>query len=172
MTAKLAELNRADRVAFVEVCGPLYEHSPWIAERAWTHRPFETLAALHGAFRRVLAEATSEEQLALICAHPDLVGRAALAGQLTSASTREQAAAGLTALSSDEIEAFRTYNGEYHRRFGFPFVICARENKKAAILAALPKRLLNDREQEIRTALAEIDKIAWLRLCDAIEETS
>jgi OHCU decarboxylase len=118
----------------------------------------------------VVRSASTDEQLGLIRAHPDLVGRLAREGRLTRESTGEQAAAGLDQLSTDEVAAFERYNAEYLERFGFPFVICARENRKDAILAAIPKRLANSREQEIATALAEIDKIARLRMNDAIWE--
>ncbi|HEX4130094.1 MAG TPA: 2-oxo-4-hydroxy-4-carboxy-5-ureidoimidazoline decarboxylase [Pirellulales bacterium] len=166
----LAELNAADQAQFAAVCGPLFEHSPWIAERTWPRRPFATRTALHRDLCATVERAALDEQLALIRAHPDLVGRAALAGQLTAASSQEQAAAGLDALSADEIRRFQEYNAAYRERFGFPFVICAREHKKDAILAALPMRLNNSPQQEINTALAEIGKIVWLRLLDAVAE--
>jgi OHCU decarboxylase len=111
---------------------------------------------------------TEDEQVALIRAHPDLVGRAALAGTLSSASTAEQAAAGLDRLTPDEIADFTRLNAEYQARFGFPFVICARENKKESILAGFSARLTNSREREIQAALAEIAKIGWLRLLDSV----
>jgi 2-oxo-4-hydroxy-4-carboxy-5-ureidoimidazoline decarboxylase len=169
MTPTLAELNAADRERFVAVCGPLFEHSPWIAERTWTQRPFENLASLHQSLVSTVSKATRDEQLALLRAHPDLVGRAALAGQLTRESRGEQAAAGLGELSTEEVAAFARYNAAYREKFGFPFVICARHNRKDAILAALPARLANDRDTEISWALDEIAKIAWLRLVDAVE---
>jgi len=110
-----------------------------------------------------------EQQVALLQAHPDLVGRAAQAGTLTPESSREQAAAGLNRLTPEEITTFNRLNQAYWSRFGFPFVICARLNKKEAILKAFPVRLENSRQQEIKTALAEIEKIASLRLADLIE---
>jgi OHCU decarboxylase len=114
--------------------------------------------------------ATRDEQLNLINAHPDLVGTAALAGQLTAESTREQASAGLGNLTPDERGRFARYNAQYRGQFGFPFVICARENKKDAILAAFPRRLANSRDVEIQTALVEIGKIARLRVLDAVAD--
>jgi OHCU decarboxylase len=167
----LTQLNTLGRPYFVSVCGPLFEHSPWIAQRTWPNHPFESLAALHDALCQHMHSASDEEKLALINAHPDLVGRLAREGQLTRESNTEQAAAGLNQLTRDEIELFDRYNAEYRAKFGFPFVICARENKKAAILAAFPVRLNNTCEQEIATALAEIAKIARLRLFDAVEES-
>jgi 2-oxo-4-hydroxy-4-carboxy-5-ureidoimidazoline decarboxylase len=163
-------LNTFDRNRFVAVCGPLFEHSPWIAERAWAARPFASVDELHRALCDVMYSATIEEQIKLISSHPDLVGRLAKQGRLTRESTAEQAAAGLDGLSADDADAFDRYNSTYRERFGFPFVICARENKKAAILAAFPVRLGNSREAEIRTALAEIAKIARLRLMDAVSD--
>jgi OHCU decarboxylase len=107
-----------------------------------------------------------EQQLALICAHPDLVGKIALAGQLTKESSNEQAGAGLNKLTTMEIDLFQKQNSAYKNKFGFPFVICARLNKKEAILAGFERRLKNSRESEVKTALEEIFKIAELRLRD------
>jgi OHCU decarboxylase len=118
----------------------------------------------------IVKSSSVDEQLQLIRAHPDLVGRLAREGRLTAQSSIEQAAAGLTHLTADEARQFDTYNLAYKNRFGFPFVICARENRKAAILAAFPRRLNNTRETEIATALQEIFKIARLRLADVVSE--
>ncbi len=164
----VAEINALDREAFVAALGPLFEGSPWIAAEAWPARPFSDLDQLHAALCRVMYEAPTGRQIALIRAHPDLVGKAALAGTLTPESTREQAAAGLDRLTPEEIATFRRYNQAYKEKFGFPFVICARENKKESILAGFERRLGNTREQEISTALGEIAKISYLRLRDAV----
>lgn len=170
MPCPLAELNACDLPRFLEVCGPLYEHSPWVAERAFSHRPYASREALHAALVAAVAAATGDEQLALIRAHPDLVGRLAREGRLTAASTGEQAAAGLDELTSDEIAAFERFNRAYRDRFGFPFVICARENRKEAILAAFPVRLAHSAEEERIAALTEIARIGRLRLNDAVGE--
>jgi OHCU decarboxylase len=171
MKISLAQLNQADRTQFVAVCGPLFEHSPWIAERTWDPRPFASLNVLHDELVRTMRAASVDEQLMLIASHPDLVGRLAREGKLTRESTNEQAAAGLTQLSDTEIADFERYNAAYREKFGFPFVICARENKKDAILAAFPVRLEHTRQQEINAALTEIGKIARLRLLDAVSES-
>ena len=163
---KLARLNSLPRDEFVRVVGPVFELSPWIAEAAWAKRPFAGIDQLHQALCRTVRAAGQEKQLALIRAHPDLVGRLALAGQLTKESTGEQASAGLDRLSPEEVEWFQQNNAAYKEKFGFPFVICARLNKKEAILNGFKVRLQNSREQEIQTALAEIFKIAELRLRD------
>lgn len=159
-----------DQAGFVAVCGPLFEGSPWIAERTWIHRPFPSVAVLLSALTATLAQAGEAEQVALICAHPDLVGRLAREGGLSRESIGEQAAAGLDALSESEVELFDRRNADYRKKFGFPFVICARENRKEAILEAFPRRLLHTRTEEIAAALGEIAKIARLRLLDRVVE--
>jgi OHCU decarboxylase len=164
----LDQLNRADRATFAAAIGHIFEHSPWVAEATWPQRPFADLRALHAALCATVESAGPERQLALIRAHPDLAGRLARAGQLGAESTQEQIAAGLDALSPDEAASFDGYNRVYREKFGFPFVICAREHRKQAILAAFPQRLPNSRAQEVSVALAEIAKIAWLRLQDCI----
>jgi 2-oxo-4-hydroxy-4-carboxy-5-ureidoimidazoline decarboxylase len=165
----LAELNRADRTAFVTALGHLFEHSPWVVERTWPRRPFADAAGLHAELCAELVRAPREEQLDLIRAHPDLAGRLAQRGQLTAASTREQASAGLHELTADERMRFQRLNQEYRGKFGFPFVICARLNDRVTIDRALEARLQNDAEVERATALAEIEKIAWLRLQDVLK---
>lgn len=168
MPYTIEELSRLDRDAFVAAVGHVFERSPWIAAAAWERRPFASGEDLHRAMLAVVGGAGEERQLALIRAHPDLAGRVALAGALTAESAREQAAAGLTALSAEELARFTASNEAYRSRFGFPFVICAREHRREAILAAFPPRLANDRATEIATALAEIGKIARLRLQDLV----
>jgi 2-oxo-4-hydroxy-4-carboxy-5-ureidoimidazoline decarboxylase len=164
----VARLNELSREAFVRVIGPVFEHSPWITEQTWAQRPFESSGALHRALCGTVLASDQPRQLALIGAHPDLAGTAVRAGTLTPASTREQASGGLDKLSPEEAALFDKYNREYRERFGFPFVICVRQNKKEAMLAGFERRLRNSREQEIEAALAEIFKIAELRLHDLI----
>ena len=167
---ELRRLNVMNRDGFVRTVGHVFEFSPWIAERTWNQHPFASLEQLHQKLVQTLQAANEEEKLKLIRAHPDLVGKMADAGNLTAESRSEQAAAGLDRLSPDDAEAFRAYNEMYRDQFGFPFIICARENKKDAILSAFPKRLKNSREKEIAAALDEIAKIARLRLIDAVQE--
>jgi OHCU decarboxylase len=164
----LDALNVADTATFVNALGFIFEDSPWVAERTWARRPFADIDALHTAMCAVVAAAQPSEQLALIRAHPDLVGRAALAGTLSPASASEQAAAGLDRLDPEEVVMFEQLNAAYRSRFHFPFVICVRENKKSAIAAGLASRVRNERPTEITTALAEIAKIARLRLAGAV----
>ena len=164
MSSALTEINGLSQPEFVRIVGPVFEHSPWIAEVAAKQRPFGDREALHAAMCAIVRTASEDKQLALIRAHPDLVGRAVL----TAESNREQAAAGLMQLSPDEVALFDRYNTEYKARFGFPFIICARKNKKEAILGAFPARLKHSKETEIKTALDQIFQIAELRLADLI----
>jgi len=164
----LDEINKLEKEAFVQTLAGLFEGRPWIVARAWSKRPFASLEALHQTLCSIMYEASPGQQVALLCAHPDLVGRAALAGTLSPASTGEQAAAGLDRLTPTEIETFQYYNQEYRARFGFPFVICARENKKESILAGFATRLHNSRSHEIKIALDEIAKICWYRVSDTV----
>jgi 2-oxo-4-hydroxy-4-carboxy-5-ureidoimidazoline decarboxylase len=152
--------------------GPVFEHSPWIAAAVVSHRPFASREALHAALCDVVLAAGRERQIALIQAHPDLVGREVRERTgLTAESSREQAAAGLMDLTPDDIARFDRYNTAYKARFGFPFVICARQNKKEAILRAFPERLTHTRDEEIAAALAQIFEIARLRLEDLLPTT-
>lgn len=164
----LSQVNTLDQQDFVAALGGLFEGPPWIAEEAWHARPFAGVDDLHAKLCAVMYAAPEERRVGLLRAHPDLVGRAALAGTLTPASTAEQAAAGLDRLAPDEIATFARLNAAYQARFGFPFVICARENKKESILAGFAARMGNTREQEIAAALAEVAKICRLRLLDTL----
>jgi OHCU decarboxylase len=149
-----------DRNAFVARYGPLFEHSPWVAEAAWEHGPFAGREELYEALRAALFAAPRERQLALIRAHPDLGEKAAMTGE----SRREQASAGLDRLSPDEYETFMRANAAYRERFGFPLVVCVRDHDKGSILRAAGERLAHDREREVGVALEEIARIARHRL--------
>ena len=175
MTTPSCSIDAVDalpRPVFVALFGGVFEHSSWVAEAAWDRRPWRSLQELYAGMCAAVRDVGPERQLALIRAHPDLVGRAALAGTLTRASTAEQTAAGLDPgrLSADEVARFAEANDAYQARFGFPFVICVRENAKEAILAGMAQRLGNEPDEEVATALAEIEKIAWYRLADLIAD--
>ncbi|KHL55826.1 2-oxo-4-hydroxy-4-carboxy-5-ureidoimidazoline decarboxylase [Xanthomonas cannabis] len=150
-----------DDAAFVARYRELFEHSPWVVERAARRRPF---ADVYRGLMQVVLDASPEDQLALIRAHPELAGKAAIDRTLTAASAAEQAAVGLDRLSEDEFKRFHALNQAYRHRFGFPFVICVRLHEKVGILAALERRLDAPRNAEIATAIAEIGKIVHLRL--------
>src|SRR5437868_2625721 len=128
--AKVQELNAFSRDEFTRALAPVFEHSPWVAERTADKRPFANRSELHAALCETVMKASDDEKLSLIRAHPDLVGR----DLLTPESQSEQANAGMGELSPEEVARFRDYNERYRERFGFPFVICARLNKKKAIL--------------------------------------
>ena len=147
--------------AFVERYGALFEHSPWVVERAAKRLPFDDL---HAGLMQVVDDATPDERLSLIRAHPELAGKAAIDGRLTEASAAEQASAGLDRMTAEEFERFHALNSAYAAKFGFPFIICVRLTDKPGILAAMERRLGNDRKTEIATAIAEIGEIVRLRL--------
>lgn len=165
----LSSLNEDTLAGFVAHVGPVFEHSPWIAGRTWPQRPFTSRDDLLHKLTATVRNASRGEQVALIRAHPDLAGRLAQQNALTPASSGEQASAGLDGLSPAERAHFTAANARYRERFGFPFVICARLNDQAAMLAAFARRLPLDEEEEIRNALAEIEKIAALRLADLVQ---
>lgn len=164
----LHDINAFDREQFVSTLGFLFESSPWVAERAYDARPFASENDLHQALCLVMFAADGDHQLALIKAHPDLAGKAAIAGDLTPESTREQASAGLDRLSPAEFARFTQLNSAYRTTFGFPFIICVREHSRHSILSNFEMRLQHSRDQEIGTALDEIAKIARLRLLDVM----
>lgn len=147
--------------------GDVYEHSPWVAEAAWrhglteTHDAPEALAALMGL---MLQQASSEQQIKVIQAHPDLAGKAAMAGELTQDSTSEQAGAGLDQCSPEQFSRFETLNAAYKEKFGFPFVIAVKGLDRHGILAAFEERLNNDLATERQTAIEQIIRIARFRL--------
>lgn len=160
----IPEANLLDRDAFAALLGGIFEHSPWVAGGAWEQRPFADVDDLHRAMVAVAGKAPEDAQLALLRAHPDLAGKLARGGNLTVASTTEQASAGLDQLSDAEYEQFTALNDAYQARFGFPFIIAVRENTLATILAAFERRLGHDRPAEFAAALAEVAKIARFRL--------
>jgi 2-oxo-4-hydroxy-4-carboxy-5-ureidoimidazoline decarboxylase len=157
----LDEINALPADAFVARYGALFEHSPWVIEHAALRRPFSDI---HSGLMAVVHDATPDERLALIRAHPELAGKAAIDGALTEASAAEQASAGLDRMTPAEFERFHALNAAYRDRFAMPFIICVRLTDKAGILAAMETRLANDRESEIETAIAQIGEIVRLRL--------
>ena len=163
--------SRLTRTLFIERFGEVYEHSPWIAAAACDATltaEADTAEGLAKAMAAAAAKGSEDPKQLLILAHPDLAGKLALAGTLTADSRQEQSGAGLANLSPDELARFTTLNDAYRSRFGFPFVMAVKGRSKADILAAFEKRLANDPEAEKRTALAEIDRIAALRLKDIL----
>jgi OHCU decarboxylase len=155
------------RDAFVAKFGGVFEHSPWIAERAHVREmgpAHDTAVGLWSALARVFRAASEEERLRVLNAHPDLAGKLAAAKRLTAESSAEQAGAGLDALTDDERAAFTDLNARYLAKFGFPFIIAVKGLDKAAILAAFQRRIGNDRATEFDEACRQVERIARLRL--------
>jgi urate oxidase len=153
--------------AFVERFGGIFEHSDWIARRAFADElspANDTATGLAAALTFQFRAASDEERLGVLVAHPDLAGKLAAAKRLTASSTEEQASAGLDALTDEERTRFTDLNGRYVEKFGFPFIIAVRDNTKASILAAFETRIGNDRETELATACRQVERIALLRL--------
>ena len=163
--------SRMEKARFVERFGGIFEHSPWIAERAWALElgpAHDSAAGLHNALCRMFRSATGEERLGVLRAHPDLAGKLAAAKRLTPESTAEQASAALDALTDEERATFQRLNGEYVAKHGFPFIIAVRDNTKESILAAFRTRISNDTETEFATACRQVERIAELRLKDIL----
>jgi len=166
----LRELSALSEEAFAERLAGVFEHSPWLAARAWSARPFADVDALHAALLAALAAADADAQLALIRAHPELAGKEAAAGALTAESRGEQRGAGLDQCSPEELERLRRLNAAYRERHGFPFIVAVRGLGRAQIIDTLTRRLANPTDAERATALREIGKIARFRL-DALLAT-
>ena len=164
----LDELRRLDRARFVELFGAVFEHAPWVAEEAFGAGPFHTIAALHGVMVDTMRRAPRERQLALIRAHPDLAGRAAIAGELSAASAAEQVGAGLDQCTPAEFERFQKLNDKYKEKFRFPFILAVKGRTRAEILAAFEQRLDNSPETEFNETLNQIARIARFRLEDLV----
>ena len=160
----LRELCTLDRAAFAARLAGIFEHSPWVAERTWDARPFADVDTLHAALLDTLSAADDAAKRALICAHPELAGKEAQAGTLTTASTDEQRGAGLDQCSRAELDTLRELNAAYRARHGFPFVVAVKGLSRDQIIDTLRHRLNNDSATECASCLREIGKIARFRL--------
>ena len=161
-------VNALDAVAFATCFGDVAEDSPWVAETAFETRPFVDHDALVEAFAAAVRSASSRKQLALLRAHPDLAGRAAVAGDVAEESRREQAGAGLDRLTADELTRFHVLNARYRERFGFPFVLAVKGATKDAILAAFEARIDNGTDAERAVALGNVERIFRFRIEDRV----
>ncbi len=166
----LEELNRSDDGAFAAALAGMFEHAPWVAERACSRRPFASMAELHGALVDVLRRLPEPEWVAFLRLHPELAGDAARAGQMTLDSQREQGSLALGRLPPEEARRWDAMNTVYRARFGFPFILCIRLHSMASALAAFEQRLQASREHELASALDEITLISGLRLADRITD--
>ena len=163
--------SQMGRDAFVEAYGGIFEHSAWIAERAYDLElgpAHDTAGGLHNALARMFRSASEPERLGVLTAHPDLAGKLAQAKRLTQESTSEQASAGLDALTDEERAAFTELNTRYTETFGFPFIIAVRDHDKASILAAFQRRIEQDRDTEFAEACRQVERIAEFRLRDVL----
>jgi len=170
----LSDLNSCTGAAFADTLRGIYEHSPWIPERAAARRPFATPAALKLALQTAVAEATPDEQLGLIRAHPELAGKAAIAGELTEESTHEQAKSGLNRCSAEEYALLHKLNADYNAKFGFPFILAVKGPDgngltRQAIIETFTRRLKNQRADEMAECLRQIHRIAELRIHDLLQ---
>jgi 2-oxo-4-hydroxy-4-carboxy-5-ureidoimidazoline decarboxylase len=164
MTYSLQALNQMEQSAFTEALGEIFEQTPTIAAQAWEKRPFESVEDLHQKMVAIVQSMTPEEQLALICAHPDLGSKAKMA----EASVQEQAGVGLDRLTPEEYDRFHTLNERYKSQFGFPFIIAVKNHTKSSILEAFETRLEHSQTTEMQQAIAEISQIAYFRLLQQV----
>jgi 2-oxo-4-hydroxy-4-carboxy-5-ureidoimidazoline decarboxylase len=169
-THSLLEINAMATAEFVAALGDVFEHAPWVAERAATGRPYPSVAALHEALMQAVRDAPATTQLAFVRGHPELGGKLARAGAMTEASKSEQGGLGLDRLSDEDFARFERLNAAYRERFGFPFVICVRRHTRASILAEFERRLKNDPAAELAAALTEIGEITLLRLATNVRD--
>ncbi len=174
--SKTLDLSTFNETSFTSTFGFLYENSPWIAATAWQNTLSKqpdlsavTIDTVLSACQAAVDNADETQQLALICAHPDLAGKAAIEGELTEESTKEQMAARLDQCSPEEYSAFQKFNADYHLKFGFPFVMAVRNSSRHEIMVAFEARLFNDSETEFATALENIHQIAQLRLAAFVQ---
>lgn len=162
-------MNALGKREFVERFGGIFEHSPWVAERAWENRPFQSSHALHEAMMRAVREAGQEQQLALIGAHPELAGAEAKEGTLTADSSSEQARLGFTRLTPDEFSLMKNLNTEYRAKFGFPCIVALRLHAtREGAISEMRRRLGNGRETELKNALEQIGHITRGRLAELL----
>ena len=164
MTVTLADLNCMDPAAFATAVGDVFELAPWVASAVHARRPFSTVADLHAAMMGAVRAAPREQQIAFVRNHPDLAGKAARAGDVTDDSRREQASAGLDALSDEEFTRFHRLNDAYKAKFGFPFMICVRRHTRDSILEQFERRVARDEAVEFAQALQEVSYITRLRI--------
>ena len=160
----IKELNSLPRDQFVAAIGWVFEHSSWVAERAWPRRPFRDRNQLHDVMKEEVERAAREEKLALLCAHPDLGTRA----RISTASSGEQSGVGLDRLTPEEYRRLQELNTAYRKKFGFPFIYAVKGSNKYDILRALERRLELAPEEELREALEQVYRIAFFRLEEAI----
>jgi 2-oxo-4-hydroxy-4-carboxy-5-ureidoimidazoline decarboxylase len=160
----LAELNALGAGGFTAALGPIFEHSPWVVARTHVAGPFASVGALHRALMKTVHRASPDEQLALLRAHPELAGKAAIAGEMTAASIDEQSSAGLGACTPEEFARITALNRRYGERFGFPFILAVRGLDRHRIIEEFARRVERTRDEEVAEALRQVARITRLRL--------
>lgn len=170
MRYTLAQLNAMSERAFVAALSGIFEHSPWVARAAAAQRPYPSVDALYRAMVDVVARAGEAPQLALVHAHPELAGKAAVRGDLTAESTHEQSGAGLSQCTQEEFGKLQCLNRAYREKFGFPFILAVRGYDRSEIIAKFEARMNNRRDEEFRAGLVQIYRIARFRIDDLVAE--
>ncbi len=170
MTIDIDHINNSDPARFIELLGGIFEHSPWVAERVYSKRPFASTIDLYNKMVFEMRQASTQQRLDLLCQHPELAGKEADAGSLTDSSRREQAGAGLNQCSSEELTRIKHFNQDYLSKFGFPFIIAVTGLDKFQIISAMQQRLDHSAENEFATAITEVEKIAMIRLKALLDE--
>lgn len=166
----LNDLNALPAKLFVRRLGGVFEHSPWVAEQVEAQRPFDSIKSLHSAMVGRIEAAGHEAQMALIRAHPELAGKAAVRGELTPESQSEQQGAGLDQCSQDEFNTLTALNQTYREKFGFPFIIAVRGHDRQSIIREFERRLHLTPAEEIAECLEQIYTIGRFRLDDLVNE--
>jgi len=170
MSYSIQQVNGMEYEEFLQVFGNVVEHCGLCAAAIWAHRPFYNVLELHAELCNFIDNLPFIAHEGILRLHPDLAGRMAQMGQLTTESKREQLSAGLDTLTEEERDTITDFNHRYKEKFGFPFVICARENKKNAILNGLKIRIENTSEIEVKTGVEEVKKIMMYRLLDLVKK--
>jgi 2-oxo-4-hydroxy-4-carboxy-5-ureidoimidazoline decarboxylase len=166
MRYTLEQLNTMSTDAFTAALSGIFEHSPWVAVEAADKRPYGSVDVLHRTMSGIVEAAGEEKQLALINAHPELAGKAAVRGELTEESTREQSGSGLSQCTQEEFDKLQSLNRAYREKFGFPFILAVRGYDRHGIIANFESRVNNSRADEMRASLDQIYRIARFRLDD------
>ena len=169
VTTNIEALNHVSETQFVNALGGIFEHSPWVAQRVVKQRPFLSVHDLHAAMAHAVRTADEDVRLTLIRAHPELAGKAAVRGELTEESTREQRGAGLHQCSPEEFAELQRLNVHYNEKFGFPFIIAVRGHDRQSILRHFTQRLQSDRVTEMQECIEQIIRIGGFRLADLIK---
>jgi 2-oxo-4-hydroxy-4-carboxy-5-ureidoimidazoline decarboxylase len=160
----ITDINQIPNLQFVEALGSIFEHSPWVAEAAFDLRPFESVDQLHVTMVGIVDQSSQQQRVALIRNHPELAGKEASAGMLTTDSRKEQSGAGIDQCSAEELLQLRGFNQTYQEKFEFPFIIAVTGLNRSQIIEALALRVQNTVEVEFAISLAEIAKIGKIRL--------